>query len=417
MMIPTAKTRVVVRGPCLTQSGYGEHTRMILRALRTREENMDIFIVPVNWGQTGWKHEDTEERKWLDEKISLTQKAIQQKMQFDLSIQVAIPNEWEKLAPVNVGITAGIETTKVSPEWLQKANEMDKVIVVSNHSKELFENTTYDGQDQHGQPVTLKCTTPVDVVHFPVRNIEADMDFDLDLEYDFNYIFVGQWGVRKNADHMIKWWLEENWSEKVGLVLKVSHLKNNLYDKSHTHSRIKHILSNIMLDKSEMKCKIYLIHGDMTDEEMIAMYNHPKISCMISATHGEGFGLPLFEFALSGKPVAVTDWSGHLDFLIPPKSSGIKSKCFLPISYSLQPVQDQAVWNGVINKDTMWAYPHDGSFKQKIRQVRKNYSKWKGRAEKLKTQIEKNFDIDLINKKLIDAIPYNFDDDLDIVII
>ena len=65
----------------------------------------------------------------------------------------------------------------------------------------------------------------------------------------------------------------------------------------------------------------------------------------------------------------------------------------------------------------MWAYPHDGSFKQKIRQVRKNYSKWKGRAEKLKTQIEKNFDIDLINKKLIDAIPYNFDDDLDIVII
>ena len=66
------KTKVVVRGPCLTQSGYGEHARMVLRALRAKEDELDIYIVPVGWGQTGWKHEDTEERKWLDQKISLT---------------------------------------------------------------------------------------------------------------------------------------------------------------------------------------------------------------------------------------------------------------------------------------------------------------------------------------------------------
>ena len=417
MMVSTAKTKVVVRGPCLTQSGYGEHARMVLRALRAKEDELDIYIVPVGWGQTGWKHEDTEERKWLDQKISLTQNAIQEKMQFDISIQVAIPNEWQKIAPVNVGVTAGIETTKVTPDWIQKANEMDKVIVVSNHSKQLFDQTVYEGQDQFGNPAKLTCTTPVDVVHFPVRNIDPDENFSLDLEYDFNYIFVGQWGIRKNIDHMLKWWLEENWSEEVGLILKVSHLKNNIYDKDHTLKRIEHICRSVQLDRDEKKCKVYLIHGDMSDEEMTAMYNHPKVSCMISATHGEGFGLPMFEFALTGKPIAATDWSGHLDFLTAPKDSDIKSKCFLPISYTLQPVQEQAVWNGVIEKDFMWAYPHDGSFKQKIRQVRKNYAKWQSRAEKLKALIEKNFDIESINKKLIDAIPYNFDDELDIVVI
>ena len=155
----------------------------------------------------------------------------------------------------------------------------------------------------------------------------------------------------------------------------------------------------------------------MTESEMSALYNHPKISCMISATHGEGFGLPMFEFALTGKPIAATEWSGHLDFLVPPKDDDIKSKCFLPIAYTLQPVQEQVVWDGVIERDSMWAFPHDGSFKQRIRQLRKNYSKWNKRAEKLKDKIEKNFNLDTVNEKLIQALPFSMDNDLDIVII
>ena len=49
----------------------------------------------------------------------------------------------KKIAPFNVGYTAGIETTKVAHQWIQKANEMNKIIVVSNHSKQVFENTEY----------------------------------------------------------------------------------------------------------------------------------------------------------------------------------------------------------------------------------------------------------------------------------
>ena len=48
------KKRVIVRGPALTQSGYGEHTRFLLRSLRSQPDKFDIYLVAVNWGQTGW---------------------------------------------------------------------------------------------------------------------------------------------------------------------------------------------------------------------------------------------------------------------------------------------------------------------------------------------------------------------------
>ena len=395
---------VIVRGPVLTQSGYGEHARMVLRSLRTREDLFDIFIIPTGWGQSGWIFEQNEFRTWTDAQILKTQQYLAQKLPFDISIQIAIPNEWERLAPINIGVCAGIETTKVSPGWLEKANEMDKVIVVSEHSKWGFENTAYDGQDQHGNPVHLELTTPVEVVGYPARNIEPDPEFNLELEYDFNYLAVGQWGPRKNLDNLIRWWLEECWDQEVGLVIKTSHRRNNIMDREYTKNRLKYVTDSLELDKEDRKCKVYLLHGDLTEAEMSALYHHPKISCMATTTHGEGFGLPLFEFAQVGKPIIAPEWSGHLDFLIKDKTS-----CFLPVNYDIQQVQKEAVWDGVIQADSMWAFPHEGSFKQRVRQVRKG-GKWLKRAESLVSHIAEEFDQNKIDEKFITKLGLNLED-------
>ena len=126
------RKKVIVRGPALTRSGYGEHTRFVLRALRKYEDLFDIYLIPVNWGQTNWIYEDNEERRWMDDIIRKTASSQQEKnTQYDISLQVTIPNEWQTMAPVNIGITAGVETTKVAPIWLEKSNMMDKVITIS----------------------------------------------------------------------------------------------------------------------------------------------------------------------------------------------------------------------------------------------------------------------------------------------
>jgi hypothetical protein len=52
---------------------------------------------------------------------------------------------------------------------------------------------------------------------------------------------------------------------------------------------------------------IYLIHGSLTPEEMNMLYNHEKIKGMVMPTHGEGFGRPLLEFSLIGKPIITSN--------------------------------------------------------------------------------------------------------------
>ena len=384
------KQKIVVRGPVLSQSGYGEQARFALRALRSREDLFDIYVIPINWGQTGWISSVSEERIWIDKKIAEAHVYTQNGGQFDISLQITIPNEWQKMAPVNIGYTAGIETTKVAPIWLQKANEMDRIIVVSTHAKKGFEETVYHGtNNQTGEAVTLTCTAPITAVNYAVRKFDKK-SLKLDLDYDFNYLAISQWGPRKNFDNLINWFIEENFDQEVGLVLKTSIRNNCIIDREETEKKLKHILSQ----HEDRKCKVYLIHGDLSEEEMTGLYQHPKIKCLISTAHGEGFGLPLFEAAYNGIPVAVSGWSGHCDFLYMPdkrRSSNKLKPMFASVDYELKNVQPEAVWEHIIQGDSQWAFPSEGSFKRRLRELRTDYPRFKKNAKKLQKHIIENF--------------------------
>lgn len=394
------KQKILVKGPVLSQSGYGEQARLALRALRSREDIFDIYIIPTTWGQTGWISLPNEERGWIDRRIAQTHLFSQQQGQFDISLQVTIPNEWERLAPVNIGYTAGIETTKVAPGWLEKVNAMDRVIVVSNHSKEVFENSAYHAQHPvTGQMVALTCTTPIDVVNYPVRVTEKKK-LTLDLKHDFNYLAISQWGPRKNFDNLINWFVEENFDQEVGLVLKTSIKNNCIIDREYTEEKLKSILSS----HEDCKCKVYLLHGDLTEEEMNGLYQHPKIKVLISTTHGEGYGLPLFEAAYNGLPVVVPGWSGQRDFLYVKDKKGKSKPLFASVEYDLKNIQKEAVWPGVLQEDSQWAFPREASFKRRLREVRTEYSRFKRNATRLKKSLIENFTEEKIYSDFVTSV-------------
>ena len=385
--------KVLVRGPALTRTGYGEHCRFVLRCLKQCED-LDIYLLPVNWGQSSWVWENSEEREWIDELVKKCAIYNQQGGQYDLSIQVTIPNEWQRMAPINIGVTAGIETTKVAPVWLQKCNEMDKIITISEHSKQVLLNTVFEGMDRNtGQAVTLKCNKETDIIHYPVKTFDKLPDLDLDLPTKFNFLTVAQWGPRKNIHATIQWFIEEFIDNPdVGLVVKTFLKGGCLMDRE----AIEKELSSFVNKYENRQCKIYLMHGDLTEEEMHSLYSDKSIHALVSLTHGEGFGLPLFEAAYSGLPVLATDWSGHVDFLYKPtKNKKGKEKLkphFARIDFDLNKVPDSAVWDGVIQKDALWAYPQQGSYKMKLREVYKDYSRFKSQAKKLKKWILAEFE-------------------------
>jgi glycosyltransferase involved in cell wall biosynthesis len=355
------KKKILLKAPLLTRSGYGEQSRFALRALKSREDLFDIYIQPLQWGKTSWMAMVDTERAWIDRTIEKTIAYIQQGGQFDISLQVTIPNEWEKMAPINVGFTAGIETTQVAHQWIQKANEVDRIIVVSNHSKQVFEKTVYSARhDQNPQhEFELRTTTPIDAVNYPTKTYEKSPDLGIELDYDFNFLAVAQFGPRKNLPNTVNWFVEEFRDEEVGLVIKTNLAKNCVMDRE----KVRNDLTSFLKQFGERTCKVYLLHGDMEDDELHSLYVHPQIEALVSLAHGEGFGLPIFEACYSGLPVVCTGWSGQLDFLV--DENGKDN--FYNVAYDINHVPDNVVWEGVLIKESMWAYPREVSAREQMR--------------------------------------------------
>lgn len=394
------KQRILLKGPFLSLSGYGYQARFALESIRSREDDFDVYIVNTGWGATSWLIEESPLKKYIEEKIVRTIHYIQAGGQFDINLQVTIPNEVEQHAPINILYTAGIETTRCAAEWLQKLNLVNKTIVVSNHSKYVLENTQYEVKNQHGQKVdVLELKTPVEVVNYGVKNV-IPCKSDLNLDYDFNFLTMAQWGPRKDIENVIGSFLDEFWDDEVGLVIKTSIRNNSLIDRINVKERLEKITQHFRDSRSEdKKCKIYLIHGAMTDEELFGLYDHDRIRAFVTTTHGEGFGLSLFESACNGLPVIAPGWSGQCDYLYKGKEA-----LFANLKYSLNRVAAEAVWKGVVEEDSMWAYVLPSEVMQKMREVFNNIEEYDKKALELKEYLHEEFAEEKKYKEFADIV-------------
>lgn len=425
--------KILLEAPILTQSGYGEHSRLVYRALKLLKSH-DIFVNPLDWGRTSWlsySNDDTE-RQEIEKSIFDFSKEVEKSKNnkgekvFDMQIHVGIPNEFKKKAPYSICVTAGIETDRVSPEWLMQTHRgIDKIIVPSEHAKDGFEKTSYQVINEGTKTETLlECACPVDVVPYPVKSIEPD-HIEIDLKTKFNFLSVALLGPRKNLDQLIRCFIEEFKDESVGLVLKTGVSKGSVMDREETRNIIKKITKQLGI--KNRKCKIYLLHGDLSESQIHSLYNREDIHAYVTTSHAEGYGLPIFESAYSGLPVIATDWSGYLDFLQAPylESGKLKNKkLFSKIEYELKTIQSEAVWHGVLTEDSRWAYPKDLSVKKQMRKVYNNIGMYKKWSNSLKDTLIQTHSVDKVIRKMQEAmfpeelkLNNNDDGDVDVIIL
>ncbi len=408
-----SKPLCVFYGPVDTVSGYGARSRDLVKSL-LKSEKFDLKIISCRWGNTpfGALDRNNPEDKKILNRIIPGQMLPRQP---DLWIMNTIPSEMSKTGKYNILITAGIETTICDPSWVEGCNRADLVLCSSNHAKNVFKSTKFEKKDNNtGQIVeTIEVKSTVEVlfegcdpsVYYKIdspKQSKFEQDLDL-IPEKFCYLYVGHWlsGIlgedRKNVGMTIKVFLEtfKNKKDQPALILKTNGASSSIMDRESILKKIDEVRKTV---KGTLP-NIYLLHGELSNEEVNELYNHSKVKAMISLTKGEGYGRPLLEFSAVGKPIIASGWSGHLDFLSPEFTNLVKGE--------VKQIHPSAVINNMLIPESGWFTPDYAIAGLFIKDVFENYEK---HLEKAKRQAYKSktwFSMDKMTERFIDLLNMN----------
>jgi glycosyltransferase involved in cell wall biosynthesis len=402
------KQLVVISCPIDTYSGYGARSRDIVKAL-LKADKYEIKILPQRWGSTpfGFLEDTNPEHKQIKDCI-LQQPQLPR--QPDVWIQVTVPNEFQPVGKFNIGITAGIETTLCAPTWIDGVNRMNLTLVSSEHAKKVFEQSAFEQRDKNTNQLvkTVKLEKPVEVLFEGVdTNIYQKLDainesevWDVldTVDEDFNFLYVGHWlqgeigQDRKDTGMLIKTFLEtfKGKGKKPGLILKTSGGTYSIMDKEDILEKINKI--RIAVGDDGTLPNIYLLHGELTDEEVNELYNHSKVKAHVTFTKGEGYGRPLIEATLSQKPVIASNYSGHLDFL--------DSEMSVLLSGQINKIHSSAVVENMLIADSGWFTVDYKAASETLKDIYKDYKKYLDGAKRQAYRSRTEFSLEKMGEKL-----------------
>ena len=417
------KPLLLFTAPVGTRSGYCAHSRDIVRSLIAMDR-FDIKIFPVRWGSTPQNalNDKDPNDKGIVERLLQNPNMERQP---DIHIHCVVPNEFMALGKYNIGITAGIETTACPQDWIDGLNRMDLNIVPSNFSKDVLEKCIYDRIDNNTKKVlgSIKSEKPIEVlfegadttIYKKPKKISKELKKEFQgIDESFLFLYVGHWlsgsigNDRKDTGMLVKVFLEtfKNMKKKPALVMKTNSADFSVLDREEQLKKIRDIRNSI---KGEDLPNIYLLHGDLTDEEMNELYHHPRVKAHISLTHGEGFGRPLLEASLSEKPVIASNWSGHKDFLPDDKA--------LMLPGNLTKTPPEAFPENIYVEGSQWFSVNYPVASNVVKDVYNNYKKYQPLAKKLSFENKNRFSLNAMTKefeKILDKYLPEFEQQVDL---
>ena len=394
------KLTYVISSPFDTYSGYGARSRDYIKSV-IELDKYDVKLMTQRWGETAWGFCDNEPEWAFLKDYLLPDNKLQGKP--DIWSQITIPNEFQPVGKYNIGVTAGIETTVCAGDWIEGMNRMDMNLVSSQHSKKVFEITQFEKKDKEKTVGHIKLEKPVEVL-FEGLNLDTykkltpkEVSLDLSqIKESFCYLFVGHWmngsygHDRKNVGLLVKSFLEtfKNQKNKPALILKASIGSSSYTSREALLKRIDALKKTV---NSSNLPNIYIMNGDLSDQEINELYNHPKVKAMLSFTKGEGYGRPLLEFSSIGKPIIASGWSGQVDFLH-------KEKTFL-LGGELEQVHESAA-NKWILKESKWFKPDLNIIGSVLKDMFKNYKNYVVKGKQQGHYSRTNFSFDKMTELL-----------------
>lgn len=362
----------IISSPVATQSGYGHHAReFITNAFKYKNNDWDIKLVSMPWGHTPFTYPLPIE--WMKNIIPLPLR-----QQPDIWVQITVPNEFQAVGKFNIGVTAGTEGDVCPEAWIESINKMQLIIVPSEFTKKAFENTA----EKHKLTITTTIKVVPEYFNESIYNKNNNTAKILELQNikeSFCFLFVGHWlqgqlgEDRKNITGMLHTFFDtfKNKNNPPAMILKTSGATYSVVDKNEITKNVNQLKK--LFPKNTKLPNVYILHGDLTDNEMNALYNDTKIKSMVSFTKAEGFGRPLLEFTTTGKPVIAPHYSGPADFL--------NKEYITELPGGLTPIHPTAQ-NDFLIGDAKWFTP-DYKYASKVfKEIVKHYNKFLTRSRK-----------------------------------
>jgi glycosyltransferase involved in cell wall biosynthesis len=404
------KPLFVVSCPIDTFSGYGARSRDIVISL-IKSNKYDVKVLPQRWGSTpfGFLKADNPDHKLM---MDCSLQGNQLPKQPDVWMQITVPNEFQPVGKYNIGVTAGIETTLCDADWIEGVNRMNLTLVSSEHAKSVFKNSRFEKRNSQTQQLEgiVELKAPVEVLFegadlnkYKIIDLPSDsqiLEVLNGIPESFCYLFVGHWikgdqgEDRKDVSGLIKTFLETFKGQKTrpALIVKTSSATSSVMDRESILDKIRAIEEQVGGDLPS----IYLLHGDLLDEEVNELYNHSKVKAFVSFTKGEGFGRPLLEASLMAKPVIASNWSGHLDFLNDDMSVLLQGE--------VKQIHPSAVVERMLLAESSWFTVNYKKASGVLVDVYKNYKKYVDGAKRQAYHSRTEFSLDKMAEKLLSIV-------------
>jgi hypothetical protein len=300
------------------------------------------------------------------------------------------------------------ETDKLPAHWPNLLNLVDHVLVPCQWNKEVF--------------IKSGVYKPIDVIPHIFDGFRPSSDghrltWDINPS-DFVFYTIETWTARKAVWNTIKYYLDtftgrdpvllvvkttkyaykdsplerfkkmKIFKENLNIIKKAVPLINLIRGKRDTQG----VLSSIQMDY-DFPARIMLINETLTDNEITQLHN--RGDCYISMCRSEGWGLGPFTAAGMGKPVIITGFGGHLDFL--------PGELAYLVGYDLVAARDD--WDRKrFADDKRWAEPKKSQACRLMRHVFENQKEAKTRGEALSKHVNDCFSEDKVMRRFMTAL-------------
>lgn len=282
---------VIYRGDVFSTSGYARAVRNNIRAMV--ENNVDVVI-------QGQRHDDItfDPDPFWKFNISRSLRQPSNRCRIRITQQtpdlyVFSPNYYE------IGYTV-FETSRIpfwdvdgipSKNWVTQLNRCQEVWTASEFCKKVFQESGVTRPIYvFPHPIDLNVYSPGPRKPLVIGNEDVSKD-------KMVFLSVFQWNKRKDPYNLLlAWWAEMGGVKDASLVLKTH--ANNHTDSDAIAEVVRKYKKDCYLRNDASN--VYLFTAQLDEERMVDMYRSSDVQ--VTATKGEGFGLPFQEAQACGVP-------------------------------------------------------------------------------------------------------------------